>query len=130
MLMGRTHCFQLTRNCDLDPVPRSMGPEHMCPGRAVAIVVFAKPTAQLERRGHRRRPPALAALDKVKMKSAAARPKARPGFGAPLGAASRAGKAQTNGQRAPPILFCELPRAAKHTRQLRGPAACLARAGG
>jgi hypothetical protein len=25
---NRTHCFQLTRNCDLDPVPRSMGPEH------------------------------------------------------------------------------------------------------
>jgi hypothetical protein len=45
-------------------------------------------------------------------------------------AASRAGKAQTNGQRAPPILFCELPRAAKHARQLGGPAACLARAGG
>jgi hypothetical protein len=29
-----------------------------------------------------------------------------------------------------PILFSELPRAAKHTRQLRGPAVCLARAGG
>ena len=26
------------------------------------------------------------------------------------------------------ILFCELPRAAKHARQLRGPAACFARA--
>jgi hypothetical protein len=28
------HCFQLARNCDLDPVPRSMGPEHASPSAA------------------------------------------------------------------------------------------------
>jgi len=45
---------------------------------------------RLARAPRRRRPPALAALDQVKKKSATARSKARAGFGAPLGAASRA----------------------------------------
>jgi len=46
---------------------------------AVAIGLLAKPTAYLRRRGQFR-----------KNKSAAARPKARVGFAAPLGSASRA----------------------------------------
>jgi arginine repressor len=53
---------------------------------------------QARRRGHRRRPPALATRDQVKKKSAPARSNARPGFAAPLGAASRAREMGQSGQ--------------------------------